>query len=439
MNIEALKRLNLVDFLSLHYGLAFHNSDQGAVCRSPFGADQDPSFFVRRVDGHWLFKDFSSGIGGTIIDFVQRIEGLADFSGVVSKIEQLVGSTFSQGTESQSPVSAKQEHDDRGYDVAALYSRFQREAPAPCRSYLIGRGIKPELVDELIADGEVVHNRYQGRSWCCFAIRDRHGTLRCLDNHEIGGSGKFVLGKKSVFSRDWSLLAGAPAIFICEGIIDYLSIKTLEKGWVGFALLGNQLRFDEDLLAGCERIISALDEDRGGSSALFDLMEQYPDKEITAYDLKGHKDPNELLQAMEKRRLTAEDKLKLYEAFQQADNKAELARQWGLDRSHMYQIVKDCQQILLSSLQDRSPGRRPAGQPETMRDAWQQIKDLQEDNNRLAIERDTLSCREELLGIRLKWAEIEAAELRNEPVDEETGPKRKPQIKKKKKKRRSRR
>lgn len=437
MNIEALKHLNLVDFLSLHYGLEFHNSDQGAVCRSPFGADQDPSFFVRRVDGHWLFKDFSSGIGGTIIDFVQRIEGLADFSGVVSRIEQLVGSTFSQGTESQPAVPAKQE-DDRGYDLAALYSRFRREDSVPCRSYLIGRGIKPELVDELIADGDVVYNRYQGRSWCCFAIRDRHGMLQCLDNHEIGGSGKFVLGKKSVFSRDWSLLAEAPVIFVCEGIIDYLSIKTLEKGLVGFALLGNQLRFDEDLLTGCERIISALDEDRGGSSALFDLMEQYPDKEITAYDLKGHKDPNELLQTMAKRRLTAEDKLKLYEAFQQADNKAELARQWGIDRSHMYQIVKDCQQMLLSSLQDRSPGRRPVGQPETMRDACQQIKDLQEDNNRLAIERDTLSCREELLGIRLKWAQIEAAELRGDPVDD-TGPKKKTHIKKKKRERRLRR
>jgi len=174
---------------------------------------------------------------------------------------------------------------------------------------------------------------------------------------------------------------------------------------------------------------------------LFDLMEQYPDKEITAYDLQGHKDPNELLQALHKepRRLTAADKLTLYEQFQQAENKSELARQWGIDRSHMYQIVRDCKQLLLSSLSDRGPGRRPADQPETVKDAWQQIQQLQEENKRLAIERDTLHCREELLGIRLKWAEIEAAEARNEPVDEHTGPKRKVQIKKKKKKKRLRR
>lgn len=438
MDAEAIKCLNLVDFLSLHYGLQFRPSGQGAVCRSPFTADRHPSFFVRLVDGHWLFKDFSSGLGGSLIDFVQKIEGLSDLSEVFRKIEQLVGRPFSHGDTSHPAV---EEH-DRGYDVDTLYSRFQGEDPAPCRRYLVGRGIDPALVDDLIIDGEVVHNRYQGRSWCCFAVRDGHGRLQCLDNHEIDGPGKFVLGVKSIFSRDWPLLKGSAEVFVCEGIIDYLSIKTLEKDPLpGFALLGNQLLFARDLLAGCKRIVAALDEDRGGSSALYDLMEAYPDQEITVYDLQGYKDPNELLQAGAgaRQRLTAEDRLKLYEEFQRADNKAALARKWGIDRSYMYQLVKECRQMLFSSLRDRSPGRKPAGQPGTMRDAWEQIKELREDVQRLTIERDTLHCREELLGVRLKWAEIQVAELRNEPVDTQTGPQRKPQIKKKKKKRRLRR
>ncbi len=438
MDIEALKRLNLVDFLCHNYGLEFRRSGQGYICRSPFAADKNPSFSVRMVNEHWLFKDFSSGFAGSIIDFVQRIEGLVDLFAVVRKIEQLIDNTFSQNTTSHFSVPKQ---DNQGYDVGALYSQFLGQDPAPCRRYLVDRGIRPELVDELISDGEVVLNRYQDRSYCCFAVRDRHGTLQCLDNHEIGGTRKFVLGKKSIFTRDWSSLKDCTELFICEGIIDYLSIKTLEKSPLpGFALLGNQLLFDKDVLADCKRIIAAVDEDSGGSSALFDLMEQYPDKEITAYDLRGYKDPNELLQAVagEKRRLSAEDKLKLYQEFQQADNKAALARQWGIDRSHMYQIVKDCQKMLLSSLHDRGPGRKPVGQPETMRDALQQVKDLQKDVQRLTTERDTLHCREELMGIRLKWSEIEVAELRNEVVDEKTGPKRKSQIKKKKKKKRYR-
>ena len=443
MYIETLKSLNLVDFLRDHYGLEFDRHGRGYMCRSPFGTDRNPSFFVRVVEGRWLFKDFSSGFGGSIIDFVQRMEGLADLPAILKRIEQLSGSIFSEGRQSpcRGPVR-EQGQGGRDYDVDGLYSRFQGQDPEPCRRYLVDRGIDPELVEELINCGEVVHNHYHGCSYCCFAIRDREGTLKCLDNHEIGGRRKFVLGPKSIFTRDWGSLQDGPTVFIAEGVIDYLSIKTLEKSALpGLALLGNQLLFEADLLAGCHHIISVLDEDRGGSSALFDLMEQYPDKEITAYDLQGHKDPNELLQALHKepRRLTAADKLTLYEQFQQAENKSELARQWGIDRSHMYQIVRDCKQLLLSSLSDRGPGRRPADQPETVKDAWQQIQQLQEENKRLAIERDTLHCREELLGIRLKWAEIEAAEARNEPVDEHTGPKRKVQIKKKKKKKRLRR
>jgi len=295
--------------------------------------------------------------------------------------------------------------ENRGnYDIDALYSQFKRRAPEPCRQYLLDRGISEELVDELISNGDVVHNHYNGRSYCCFAIEDRQGTLKCLDNHEISGPRKFVLGTKSIFTQDWEKLQDATEVFICEGVIDYLSIKTLEQSALpGFALLGNQLLFDTTLLSQCKRIIAALDEDQGGSSALYDLMEQYPGKEIKVYDLQGKKDPNELLQATlkEPRRLTAEEKLKLYEQFQQTSNKAELARQWGIDRSHMYTVVNDCKHLLLSSLSTQRRGRKPACQPASLEQAGQQIKQLQDEVKRISRERDKLHCREALLGIRL--------------------------------------
>ena len=68
--IEALKQMNLVDFLTEHYGLKFSSSGSGYIASSPFGADRNPSFFVRQLEGRWLFKDFSSGLGGSIIDLV---------------------------------------------------------------------------------------------------------------------------------------------------------------------------------------------------------------------------------------------------------------------------------------------------------------------------------------------------------------------------------
>lgn len=433
--IEALKQMNLVDFLTEHYGLNFRRSGSGYVASSPFGADRRPSFFVRQLEGRWLFKDFSSGLGGSIIDLVEHLECLSGVANVLRRIEQLVG-------DKPTALSMASADENNGYNIEKLYQRFRQKDPGVCRRYLVGRGIGEELVEELIAAGEVVHNHHQGKSYCCFAVRDAAGQLQCLDNHQIDGSGKFILGAKSVYSRDWEALSSAAEAFISEGIIDYLSVKTLESGrFVGIALLGNQLLFDAALLASCSRIISAFDSDRGGTSGFVDLMELYPDKELKQYPLQGHKDPNELLQSGGRKkgmRLSAEQKLELYRAFQRSDNKSELARKWCIDRSYMYEVVRDVEELVVAGLSSRQPGRRPSGQPKTIKDAWQQIGQLKEHNRQLSLERDKSICKEEFLRLRLKWAEIEAAELRGEPVDKKSGPVHKAQIKKKKKRRRLR-
>ena len=79
LNIETLKQMNLAEFLSRHYGLSFRRWRAVYQCRSPFTDKKKASFFVRLVEGHWLFKDFSSGAGGSVFDFVQMKEKLAGF------------------------------------------------------------------------------------------------------------------------------------------------------------------------------------------------------------------------------------------------------------------------------------------------------------------------------------------------------------------------
>lgn len=265
-------------------------------------------------------------------------------------------------------------------------------------------------------------------------MRDDVGQLRCLDNHAIEGGGKFVLGQKSVFTCEWEAVKRAAVVFLCEGIIDYLSMKTLElSSTPGLALLGNQLCFERALLERAETLIAAVDADAGGSSAVLDLKELYPEKEVRVYDLEGYKDPNELLMAARSgkgRRLSPERKLQLYREFQRTENKTELARRWGLDRSHLYEIVRDCEETMLEAFSDRKPGRPPAGTPKTMEEALVRIKELETQYEREATAREEIFCRSEFLALRLKWSEIEAAELRGEKVDEDQGPEKKPQVKK---------
>lgn len=264
----------------------------------------------------------------------------------------------------------------------------------------------------------------------------------CLDNHQIDGERKFVLGRKSIFTGDWEQLPKAATVFVCESAIDYLSVKTLESASPpGLALLGNQVNLDRSLFSSVRTILSALDDDRGGYSAILDIQEQFPDKQIKMYDLEGHKDPNELLMAVRSgkgRKLSPERKLQIYQEFLKAHNKSELARRWGVDRSYMYEIARECEKILLEAFSGRAPGRKPAGKPPTLEESWRRIEELEEKYEKEATVREQLYCRGEFLQLRLKWAEIEAAELRGEPVDDKTGPKKKARVKKKKKKRRSR-
>ncbi len=297
MSVEALKHVNLAEFLSRHYGFQFRRRGAAFACRSPFSKESVPSFFVRQVNGHWLFKDFSSGVGGTIFDFVQMKEKLGSFREALIFIRTMIPSS-SVGNDRESP-GASANAATRGYNVKALYDRFRREDPGLCRQYLLRRAIHPALVDELIRDGTVVHNRYGGRSYCSFAVRDAAGELRCLDNHSVEDRRKFILGSKTPFSGEWMEVKHAQIVFLAEGIIDYLSVKTLEPTpHPGLALLGNQLSFDRSMLEQAEVLVSAFDADRGGSIALLALRQRYPDAKVQIYDLKGYKDPNELLLAL---------------------------------------------------------------------------------------------------------------------------------------------
>ncbi len=436
LSIEGLKGVNLVEFLSQHYHLKFRHMGGQWVCHSPFTNEKSPSFFVRMVNGHWLFKDFSSGFAGSIFDFVRIKENLRDFSEALKHVCRLVSGVIVESSEG----GAREGTAHISYDVKRLYGQFRGLDLSPCRAYLLKRGISEELIHCLVTEGNLLHNRYKGRSYCCFAVRNSHRELQCLDNHQIDGPDKFVLGRKTVFTRDWDVLPRAERVFICEGIIDYLSVKTMEDDTLaGLALLGNQVRFDPGLISGAHVIISALDHDRGGYGALYDLGERFADKKIEPYDLEGHKDPNELLMAIKEgkgRRLSPEKKLRLYQEFIQSSNKSELARKWGVDRSYMYDIVRECEQIVLETFTGRKPGRKPKGKPSTLDEAWQRIEQLEEQYEREATEKERLYCRSEFLKLRLKWSQIEAAELRGEPVDDSKGPPvKKKQIKKKRKSR----
>jgi hypothetical protein len=152
LGIEEIKRLNMVEFLSRHYGLNFSKVGVGGVsaggqyrCLSPFNDEHNPSFLVREVDGHWLFKDFSSGHGGSLIDFVLFKENFGSVGEALSHIEHLLcvesgggigqrqlsiplpSPSFTSFTSSTSSTSStSMPSSGKPYDLKLLYNTFRR-------------------------------------------------------------------------------------------------------------------------------------------------------------------------------------------------------------------------------------------------------------------------------------------------------------------------
>jgi DNA primase len=435
LNVEGIKGLNMVELLRDHYRMDFKRVGGEYVCLSPFTDERDASFYVRQVNGHWLFKDFSSGHGGSIIDFVLLKEGLSEVGEACAYIRNLIGHESGQ-EKIQRAVEVKKPE----YSIEDIYKKMLSNDQNVCRHYLKGRGICEEMIEDLIKGGMVLHNHYQGKSYCCFAVFDRHGALCCLDNHGIDNERKFVLGKKEIFTYDWQELSCCEQVFVCEGIIDYLSIKTLEgRDLPGVALLGNIPRFDRGVFESPKRIILALDGDEGGFRAVLDLKEKFPEKEFIVYNLGNCKDPNEYLQQVQAGKdptnLTAQDKLALYKEALHAENKSKVALKWGINRTYMYQIIKECEEMIVEGFSHRRPGRKPDQAPCTLTEAIARIDTLEEEKRHEATEKERFYARSEFLKLRLKWAEREVEELHGRGIKDSEATGKKRQIKKKRRKR----
>ncbi|MHA2315658.1 MAG: hypothetical protein ACXACF_10340 [Candidatus Hermodarchaeia archaeon] len=134
---EGIKRLSMVELLSRHYGMEFRKVGGHYVSLSPFTADR------QHKDGHWLFKDFSSGKGGSIIDFVLLKEGVSDVSKAVKHIENL-----SEAMEMKPRIPSAETAPF--YELKDIYRKVRTNQTQVCREYLTQRGIGNEFIDDLI-------------------------------------------------------------------------------------------------------------------------------------------------------------------------------------------------------------------------------------------------------------------------------------------------
>lgn len=96
------------------------------------------------------------------------------------------------------------------------------------------------------------------------------------------------------------------------------------------------------------------------------LEKKLKDREVNAYDFRDKNGFNEHMRAIKivnGRKLSPEQKLKIYHDIIKSLNRSELAKKWGIDRNQLYQIIRLCDQILIEFFGKQKRNRKPDYKP----------------------------------------------------------------------------
>lgn len=411
MTIEEMKRLNLVELLGRAWGMSFRQEGGSFVALSPWSEETKPSFYAACApDGHWVYCDHSAGSSGSVIDLMMRKLQTSDFGQAceeVRRLAQLLGLNPLSTPVAAATACAQ-------VDWQWLHGRLRANDAAPCRSYLVGRGLDEALVDGLIAAGDVVCNIVDGSRYCCFAVRDAGGRLHSLFNRRIDGPSdreKFLLGRQHPFCTDWGRLAKAPVVYLCEAIIDALSLLTLRADACVLAIAGAHAEMAMLPLPASARLIDAFDADAAGRAAAARLQVVFTHHKVDRFDLLGAHDVNDYLQRRDwmsdelrgTGKLSPQDRI----AIALSDKSSrELARQYGIHHSRVCDIRNEASAILSTAWADRRPGRKP--EPAPSEELLKKERELQEMKRQF-----------ELLTMRKEWLQlqIQISDKRDEEVE----------------------
>ena len=183
-------------------------------------------------NGMWYW--FSRSIGGrSALDYLIKVEGMA----FTEAVEEIV----TQCTERPTMVIPQKE------PQRSLLIPEPSPTSDRARSYLIGRGIDPELIDFCIDSGRL----YESRNYhnVVFLGFDKHGAPRYVNLRGIGSDFKGeASGSDKRYSFSIPVIGASQTLHLFESAIDLLSFATMCK------LAGRDWRADHLLsLAGVYR------------------------------------------------------------------------------------------------------------------------------------------------------------------------------------------
>lgn len=337
---EVRERASILDVVADYVSLRKSGANYQGLC--PFHGEKTPSFNVNPARG--IFHCFGCGVGGNVVTFVMRMEGLT-FPEAVKFLAKRVGVTI----EEHPPTAAeKRREDERAtlYRVTELAMRFYRRvlldgaAGEPGRRYLERRGVDhataeayrigfaPDRWDALTRHLEqqrapldvaeklgLVRRRDTGgyydlfRNRLLFTIADPHGKAVGFGGRVLDDTlPKYINSPESPIYHKSETLFGVDlakqamreqgAAIIVEGYFDHLALYRAgvrnAVATCGTALTGGHLKL---LQRYAGKVYTLFDSDSAGKKATFRAMELFMDGGVPAsvVELPAGEDPDSFL------------------------------------------------------------------------------------------------------------------------------------------------
>jgi DNA primase len=302
---QVRSRADIVEIIGAHVRLRKAGRNFVGLC--PFHGEKTPSFTVNREKG--FFHCFGCGAGGTVFNFIMRMDG-ATFPEAVRSLAARYGITITEERQRDPQASAQRESMLKAAEVASeffVHVLWEEKAGAPAREYLKKRAIDAaaakafklgfapagtSLTAALTRRGLLAAGLRIGvvkgagaqasdmfRNRLMFPIQDAAGRVIAFGGRVLDSSlPKYINSPESpLYSKSRNLyglaqaraaIAKADRAIVVEGYIDAIALAQ-----AGFketvASLGTALTVDQLRLLGryTRNVFACFDGDQAGHSA----------------------------------------------------------------------------------------------------------------------------------------------------------------------------
>jgi len=267
-DLATLRALDLPAFLEAHQGLTPAPTSRAGnpLYRCPFHEDKRASLSVFQGRGGWRWKCHACDVGGTILDFVMRAEGveLAEAAATVARAAGIEWRPKSNG----GPPRPRTEAEEKLDWLAKKVTHHHQVNEAA--SYLVDeRRIDRKVVDKLLQEKRIGFSDYKGVQGCAFTIlswpaaelvavdvrRWNSPDPKDTQRHHGHNEGHF-------WWHDRARLNKARTVWIAESTIDALSLETAGKTAIAVRTWANHDR-DWSWLEGRQVFLCLDGDDRG--------------------------------------------------------------------------------------------------------------------------------------------------------------------------------